>query len=107
VAAEPRRTMCTWIPAQVLSVEGDIAKVNIPQYPEESKILSDGGNTAVGWKQGEVKLKNYPGKSLPLANAAKDGSLLEKEDMCDLPFLHEVCTISHSVGHSKNMMTLC
>lgn len=87
-----------WIPARVLEQAGDTAKVSIPQYPEEAKILCDGGKGATGWKEDTVKLKHYPGKTLPLQNVDKAGNLLEKEDMVDLPFLHEVRR-GHSWGN--------
>ena len=79
-----------WIPARLVDVSGDTAKVSIPQYADESLILSDGGKGATGWKDDVVKLKFYPGKTLPLQNCDKAGNLVEKEDMVDLPFLHEV-----------------
>jgi len=79
-----------WIPAQLLEQSGDTAKVRIPQYSEEEKIICDGGASATGWKEESVKLKVYPGKTLPLQNVDKAGKLNLKEDMVDLPFLHEV-----------------
>jgi hypothetical protein len=80
-----------WVPARLMLQEKDTAKVSIPQYPEEALILNDGGKGASGWREETVKLKNYPGGQLPLANMAGT-ELNVKEDMCDLPFLHEVRT---------------
>jgi len=82
-----------WIPARLVEVSGDTAKVSIPQYADESLILSDGGKGATGWKDDVVKLKFYPGKTLPLQNCDKAGNLVEKEDMVDLPFLHEAAIL--------------
>ena len=79
-----------WIPARLIEQAGDVAKVSIPSYPSEEKILCDGGQGATSWREESVKLKFYPGKALPLQNVDKAGNLLEKEDMVDLPFLHEV-----------------
>jgi len=80
-----------WVPAQVVEVNGDKARVNIATYSEEAKILSDGGKGAKSWREETVNLKHYPGKTLPLQNLNKAGnSLNEKEDMVDLPYLHEV-----------------
>jgi hypothetical protein len=80
-----------WIPARLLEQGKDTARVSIPEYPEEAKIIHDGGAGATGWREETVKLKNYPGGQLPLANMAGT-ELNAKEDMCDLPFLHEVRT---------------
>jgi hypothetical protein len=79
-----------WVPARLLEQSGDVAKVSIPSYPSEEKILCDGGKGAKSWKEDTVKLKFYPGKALPMQNVDKAGNLLEKEDMVELPFLHEV-----------------
>lgn len=79
-----------WIPARVLEQSGDTAKVSIPVYASEAAILSDGGKGAKSWKEDTVKLKHYPGKALPLQNVNNAGELQEKEDMVELPFLHEV-----------------
>ena len=78
-----------WIPANLIEQTADKARVNVPVYDEEAKILTDGGKGAKSWREETVSLKNYPGKALPLQNI-KNGVLNEKEDMVDLPFLHEV-----------------
>jgi len=87
-----------WIPAQLKEQKKDEAIVNVPSYPSEEKIICDGGKGASGWKEQTVKLKHYPGKSLPLQNVDKAGNLLEKEDMVDLPFLHEVRKIQKTLA---------
>jgi hypothetical protein len=79
-----------WIPAQLISQSGDKAVVNVPQYKDEGSILSDGGAAAIGWEERTVNLKHYPGKGLPQQNLTKENVLDAKEDMVDLPFLHEV-----------------
>lgn len=79
-----------WIPARLVSQDKDTAKVAIPQYEAEEFIASDGGKAAVGFKSAVVKLKDYPNHTLPLQNTGKDGTLMEVDDMVDLPYLHEV-----------------
>lgn len=82
-----------WIPAQLIELAGDKARVNIPTYEEEVKIFNDGGKGAKSWREETIKLKGYPGGTLPIANVDKGGVLVEREDMVDLPFLHEVRSI--------------
>jgi hypothetical protein len=97
-----------WMPARLISTSGDKAVVSIPTYPEEAKILSDDGKGAVSWREETISLKNYPGKTLPLQNV-KDGVLIEKEDMVDLPFLHEVRFVGYvatSCLSSENVILL-
>jgi hypothetical protein len=79
-----------WVPARLLEQTKDTAKVSIPQYPNEESILSDGGEGASGFKDAVVKLKDYPNNTIPLQNTNKAGKLAEVDDMCDLPYLHEV-----------------
>jgi hypothetical protein len=79
-----------WIPARLVEQDKDTAKVAVPQYDTEEQILSDGGKGATGFKSAVVKLKDYPGRALPMQNTGADGCLKEVDDMCDLPYLHEV-----------------
>ena len=79
-----------WIPARLVEQSGDKAKVSVPEYESQGAIQSDGGKAAKSWSEREIKLKSYPGKILPMQNVDKAGVLVEKEDMCDLPYLHEV-----------------
>lgn len=92
-----------WVPAQVVEINGDKAKVNIPSYKDEASILTDGGKGAKSWREETINLKHYPGKTLPMQNVDKSGTLLAKEDMVDLPFLHEV---SLSRSFSQNVPRL-
>jgi hypothetical protein len=85
-----------WIPARLVSQDGDKATVSIPTYSDEASILTDGGKGAKSWREETVSLKHYPGKSLPLQNMKND-ALNERQDMVDLPFLHEVR------GHSGHL----
>lgn len=78
-----------WVPAKLIEQSGDKAKVSIPTYADEASILTDGGKGAQSWREETVSLKHYPGQALPLQNL-QNGVLNEKEDMVDLPFLHEV-----------------
>lgn len=79
-----------WVPARLVESNGDKAIVSIPEYESEEKILSDGGKGAKKWKEDKVSLKHYPGKALPMQNVDKSGMLTVVDDMCDLPYLHEV-----------------
>jgi hypothetical protein len=79
-----------WVPARLLSVDGEKGKVSVPQYPDEASILTDNGKGATSWEEKTVSLKHYPGKTFPMQNLNKDDELDEKPDMCDLAFLHEV-----------------
>jgi hypothetical protein len=79
-----------WVPARLIEAQGDKAVVSVPEYEDESKILSDGGKGAKRWTEEKVSLKHYPGKALPLQNVDKSGNLTVVNDMVDLPFLHEV-----------------
>ena len=81
-----------WVPARLVSRDGEKAKVSIPNYPDEADILTDGGKGAKNWREETVNLKNYPGQEFPLQNI-KGGNLVETEDMVDLPFLHEVSSL--------------
>ena len=78
-----------WVPARLIEQDGEKATVSIPTYADEASILTDGGKGAQSWREETVSLKHYPGKALPLQNML-NGQLNEKEDMVDLPFLHEV-----------------
>jgi myosin-5 len=82
-----------WVPARLVEQDKETAKVAIPQYEAEEFIASDGGAAAVGFKSAVVKLKDYPGRMLPLQNCGKDGTLTEVDDMVDLPYLHEAAIL--------------
>ncbi len=79
-----------WIPATVVSIEGDKAEVSIPQFADEQDIQSDGGKKAKSYLRKTIDLKSYPAKSLPLQNTDRNGFLRQVDDMVDLSFLHEV-----------------
>jgi hypothetical protein len=79
-----------WVPAKLLSQEGDKATVSVPQYKDQQSILSDGGRGAKTHIEKTVNLKDYPHKVLPLQNVDSNGMLLECSDMVSLPYLHEV-----------------
>jgi hypothetical protein len=85
-----------WVPAELLEATADTARVKIHEYDAEENIISDGGKTAKKTREEQVKLKNYPGKSLPLQNMIGD-KLNLKEDMVDLPFLHEVGNVHQRI----------
>jgi hypothetical protein len=84
-----------WVPAQVKEISGDMATVRIAEYADEASIMSDGGKGATSWREEQIKVKHYPGKSLPIQNVDKNGQLTVVDDMVDLPFLHEVRSSVH------------
>jgi hypothetical protein len=79
-----------WIPAVKLSGDDKKARVKVPQYSEEQKILCDGGNGAKTWEEEDVLLKDYNQGILPMQNVDASGNLRSFPDMVELPFLHEV-----------------
>jgi len=82
-----------WIPATLISQNEKEAVVNVPQYKDEFVIISDGGKTAIGWKERTVKLADYAEYDfeLPSQNVDPDThDLIEEEDMVKLKYLHEV-----------------
>jgi hypothetical protein len=88
-----------WLPARLKSQTDKEAVVSIPTYDDEAAIANDGGKNAKKWTDKVVKLKEYEGGTLPMANVDKAGVLTLKEDMVDLPFLHEVSTyLAGSLG---------
>ena len=89
-----------WVPATLVSQEGDKATVSIPQYKDEQSITSDGGRKAKGTKEAVHNLKDYPHKVLPLQNVDGSGNLLEFSDMVKLPYLHEVRDCLYDLGVS-------
>ncbi|VEU39398.1 unnamed protein product [Pseudo-nitzschia multistriata] len=82
-----------WVPARVVESDGTTAKVAVPQYACEEEITSDGGKAATGFKTAEVKLKDYHSGVLPLQNVNESGTLIEVNDMVDLPYLHEAAIL--------------
>jgi len=83
-----------WIPATLISQTAKEAIVNVPQYKDEFVIISDGGKTAVGWKERTVKLADYDNNELPSQNVDPDThNLMEEEDMVHLKYLHEAAIL--------------
>jgi len=82
-----------WIPARLVESDKETAKVAVPQYEAEEFIQTDGGEKATGFKTKVVKLKDYQGRALPLANCGPDGKIKEVDDMVDLPYLHEAAIL--------------
>lgn len=108
-----------WLPARLKSQTDKEAVVSIPTYDDEAAIANDGGKNAKKWTDKVVKLKEYEGGTLPMANVDKAGCLTLKEDMVDLPFLHEVSACffekespvgsfkaKRSAGNSKRLQLL-
>jgi hypothetical protein len=84
-----------WVPARVVTMQGETATVSVPLYKTEQAIQSDGNQHAKGFDRREISLKGYAGKVLPLQNVDEDGVLKQVQDMVDLPFLHEVSMLKH------------
>jgi len=81
-----------WVPATLISQTEKEAVVNVPQYKDEFVIISDGGKTAIGWKERTVKLADYAEFDFELPGQNVDPEtqdLMEEEDMINLKYLHE------------------
>lgn len=72
-----------WLPATVISYEGDAAKVSVA-------VPTEGGETK---EDRDVKLSHYDSNNLPLQNVDEGGKLIEMADMVDLPSLHEAAIL--------------
>ena len=79
-----------WVPAIQTGSDGKKATVQVPQYPDEQSLDSDGGRGAKKSIDETVDLKHYPSGVLPLQNVDSQGMLLVFPDMVELPYLHEV-----------------
>ena len=82
-----------WIPAIQTGGDDKKAQVEVPQYPDEQAIDSDGGRAAKKNVKETVDLKHYTSGVLPLQNVDGNGQLLVFADMVELPYLHEVSTM--------------
>jgi myosin-5 len=78
-----------WIPAVKVSSDDKKALVKVPQYANEQATICDGGDSAKGWEEEEVPLKDYNRGVLPMQNSGPNGHLKSYPDMVNLPFLHE------------------
>lgn len=83
-----------WIPCTKIGGDSNKALVKIPQYPDEQSIICDGGAGAKGYEEEEVLLKDYNRGVLPMQNVDPSGCLKPFADMVELPFLHEVGSVS-------------
>ena len=90
-----------WVPARVVTTNGDTATVSIPLYKDEQLIQSDGGHYAKGFERKDISLNEYSGKVLPLQNVDEHGVLKQVQDMVDLPFLHEVSRKMNDLSKSR------
>ena len=81
-----------WVPATLISSDGEKATVEVPLYKDEQSMVCDGGRSAKETEQRVVKLKDYPSKVLPLQNIDGNNNMPEFADMVQLPYLHEVRT---------------
>ena len=79
-----------WVPAIQTHTDGKKATVQVPQYPNEQAMDSDGGRGAKKSVEETVDLKGYTSGVLPLQNVDNTGNLLEFPDMVELPYLHQV-----------------
>jgi hypothetical protein len=81
-----------WVPAIQTSTDGKKAHVQVPQYPDEQSMDSDGGRAAKKSVEEVVDVTGYVGNVLPLQNVDGSGQLVVFPDMVELPYLHEVST---------------
>jgi hypothetical protein len=79
-----------WIPAKLLRSSGNVADVQIPEYPDEQATICDGGKSAKKMIDAEVDLTDYNRGVLPMQNVDENGRMRTYSDMVELPFLHEV-----------------
>jgi len=79
-----------WRPAKMLSQGDGKAIVEVPEYPDEMRMVCDGGRGAKSTEKMSVNLKDYAHHVLPLQNVDSNGNLVEYPDMVRLPYLHEV-----------------
>jgi hypothetical protein len=88
----------SWVPGRLIKVEGDVAKVMIPQYRRRSSLTSRrnsltscGGEFTTDHALHKVSLKDYPNHQLPIQNVNEETGLVNTvDDMLTLPHLHEV-----------------
>ena len=78
----------SWRPGKLLEQDGTTAKVSVPKFPSEQDIVS--GQTNHSTETLDIKLKDYPNKTLPLQNVDEKGEFKPVIDMVDLMYLHEV-----------------
>mmetsp|Transcript_17371 Transcript_17371/g.24755 ORF Transcript_17371/g.24755 Transcript_17371/m.24755 type:complete len:1182 (-) Transcript_17371:445-3990(-) len=76
-----------WLGAKINSTDGGKADVTV-YVPTDSE-----GKKKPKEVKRSIKLSEYSGESLPLQNIDADGNLIEKEDMRDLPSLHEAAIL--------------
>ena len=79
-----------WIPAKLIRSSGNVADVEIPEYPDEQSTICDGGKSAKKMIDAEVDLSDYNSGVLPMQNVDEQGRMKAYPDMVELPFLHEV-----------------
>ena len=77
-----------WLPANVLSYDTakQTAKVVVT-------IPSSSGADANSTEERDVDLASYDSQTLPLQNVDENGRPIIREDMCDLPSLHEAAIL--------------
>eukprot|EP00536_Pseudo-nitzschia_multiseries_P014245 jgi/Psemu1/262060/estExt_Genewise1Plus.C_6780007 len=82
-----------WIPAKLIRSSGNVADVQIPQYPDEQSTICDAGKSAKKMIDAEVDLSDYNRGVLPMQNVDENGKLEVFPDMVELPFLHEAAIL--------------
>jgi len=82
-----------WIPAKLLRSSGNVADVQIPEYPDEQATICDGGKSAKKMIDAEVDLTDYNRGVLPMQNVDENGRMRTYSDMVELPFLHEAAIL--------------
>jgi hypothetical protein len=76
-----------WLPANVISYEGDHVKVTVMKGDIASERDE---HYATSNEERIVKLEQYDDGMLPLQNIDDNGNFIVVPDMCELPSLHEV-----------------
>ena len=74
-----------WLPAHVLSYDTAASTANV-------SVSIPGGATATP-EERSIDLMTYESATLPLQNVNESGTPIVREDMCDLPSLHEAAIL--------------
>lgn len=98
-----------WIPGRLLETNTDKkeAIVSVAHFADEQDIKSGVVRDIKKYDKVTVNLKDYENQALLLQNVNDQGTLIEVQDMVDLPFLHEVCTEKLLFAHFERYLQYC
>mmetsp|Transcript_24855 Transcript_24855/g.71869 ORF Transcript_24855/g.71869 Transcript_24855/m.71869 type:complete len:1419 (-) Transcript_24855:699-4955(-) len=83
-----------WLPANVLSYDtaAQTAKV-VVTIPSSTVGASSASSPATTTEERQIDLASYDSQTLPLQNVDENGRPIVRDDMCDLPSLHEAAIL--------------